>query len=388
MKRNEFLRLCGVLGIGLPLQNVLAAAKTPVYQKFPGNVLVIGSGAAGMTAGYILDQLGISYQVLEAASTYGGRIKRTKDFTDFPIPLGGEWIHASSSVLNKIVNDPSVSVDIETVSYPKDVINGWWSKGELSLSKAGKVKDLKFVNSSWLDFFETYILPPVQEKIKFDTVVSAIDYTGDQVVVTDQSGEAYRADKVIVTVPLKQLQLKAISFNPKLPDWKQEAIDALTVWEGYKMFIEFKERFYPTFVEFNIKPRAAGQKMYYDASFGQKSNKHILGLFTVGSASREIVALEESERISFVLKELDEIFEGQATLNYVKHVEQNWMDEPFINGAYVTDQESWRVVRRLGETFSDKVYFAGDAYTNGENWSNVHTAALSAIKTVKELVSG
>lgn len=384
MNRSEFLKLCTVLGIGFPMHTAFSsyAHKPP---KFTGSVLIIGAGAAGMTTGYLLDQLGISYRILEAKSTYGGRIKHTRDFADFPIPLGGEWIHESGKILNEIVNDDSISVDIKTVEYPRDTRYGWWSNGELEITKLGSYKDLKFVGSSWLDFFEAYVLPSISEKITYNAVIESIDYSNDNVVATDNSGNEYRADKIIVTVPVKQLQLKAISFTPELPADRLEAIDSVTVWEGLKVFIEFKERFYPTMVDFDIKPRRAGQKLYYDASFGQKSNKHILGLFTVGSATREILAIEESERIGFILKELDTIFDNQATPNYVKHIIQNWVDEPYINGAYVNDHESWRTVAKLGGSVDDKVYFAGDAYTDGEDWGSVHVAARSAAATVNEL---
>ena len=123
---------------------------------------------------------------LKQPPLYGGRIKKSNNFADFPIPLGGEWIHTSADVLTQIVNDSTVSVDIETVGYPNDASLGWWSNGELEITELGKYEDLKFVNSSWLDFFEGYILPSVTDKISYNTVVDSIDYSGDQVSVVEQ----------------------------------------------------------------------------------------------------------------------------------------------------------------------------------------------------------
>ena len=48
--------------------------------------------------------------------------------------------------------------------------------------------------------------------------------------------------------------------------------------------------------------------------------------------------------------------------------------------------ENWRTVGRIREAIDNKVYFAGDAYTNGEDWGNVHNAALSSLDAVNELV--
>ena len=62
------------------------------------------------------------------------------------------------------------------------------------------------------------------------------------------------------------------------------------------------------------------------------------------------------------------------------------MTEPFANGAYATDQENWRHMRTLGESVDNTLFFAGDAYTDGEDWSSVHAAARSAIRVVKQLI--
>ena len=89
MTRKEFIRICQVLGIGLPLQSMLGGCNdTELQSNFDGKVLIIGAGAGGMSAGYLLNQLGIEFKILEASSTYGGRMKTNKDFADFPIPLG------------------------------------------------------------------------------------------------------------------------------------------------------------------------------------------------------------------------------------------------------------------------------------------------------------
>ena len=55
--------------------------------------------------------------MLEAARTHGGRIKTMSDFVDFPIPLGGEWVHTDDGVLDRIVDDSTVDVGIELIPY-------------------------------------------------------------------------------------------------------------------------------------------------------------------------------------------------------------------------------------------------------------------------------
>ncbi|RNC87862.1 MAG: amine oxidase [Winogradskyella sp.] len=387
MTRQEFIKMCGLLGISIPFQSVLTSYKSSEEtskSNFKGNVLIIGAGAAGLTAGHLLRQKGIEFQILEASSVYGGRMKRTLDFVDFPIPLGGEWLHVEKGVLSEIINDPSVPINVKTKPYDMDVDYALYEGEEVYLKDIGFKIDQKFINSSWFDFFEQYVVPSVQNNILFNAVVKSIDYSKDKIFVNTSNGE-FTADKIIITTPVKLLQTGSIAFTPQLPEHKREAINDVTVWDGFKAFIEFSEKFYPAAIGFDIGSDRDGEKLYYDAAYGQNSNRHVLGLFTVGSGTLPYRELSDKELIEYMLNELDEIFDNKASSNYIKHTSQNWNKEPFAKGAYVYNYENWRRVRTLGKSVSDKLYFAGTSYTTGEDWGSVHTAARSAIRAVNEI---
>ena len=384
MTRKDFLKICALLGIGVPAQILPAACNNEEdgNSNFEGKVLIIGAGSAGLTAGYLLNQRGIEFEILEASSTHGGRMKSNYDFADFPIPLGAEWLHVNPSVFDQIVNDSSTAVNVETVGYQDDDSYAIWDDGMLTPMQVDGGIDRKFVNSTWLGFFDEYIVPSVSNNITFNAIVESVDYSGDQVLVRTATNE-YSATRVIVTVPLKVLQEGSVTFSPDLPTDKVSAIRDARVWDGAKAFIEFSSRFYPTFTDFAITPETAGQKLYYDASYGQQTSRHILGLFSVGSAAQPYISRSGEELKNYILQELDEIFENQASPAYVNHIFQNWNEEPFARAAYLNDNEDWRRVRTLGESVNDKIFFAGEAYTSGEDWGSVHAAALSA----KEVVS-
>lgn len=366
MTRKEFIRMCGLLGIAVPFSGALTACgsdDTP-SADFSGNVLIIGAGAGGLAAGYLLAQQGIDFQILEASSVYGGRMRINTDFTDFPIPLGAEWLETSTSIFQEIVNDSSVQVNVDTVADDPD---------------------RKFVNYSWFNFFEDYIVPSVTGKISFNTVVSSIDYSGDKVTVTTGNGQL-TADKVVVSVPLKILQDNDLQFSPALPQDKSNAINDLTIWEGFKAFFEFSEKFYDEGHVVNISPETDGQKIYYDATLGQNTDKNILGLFSVGKPAAEFSTMSGDQLRDFILSELDSIYANRATPSYIKHITQDWNNEPYIKAGYLTDHADWRTVRNLGDSVAGKLYFAGGAYSNGEDWVSVHTAAQSAKRAIDELV--
>ncbi|MGH1364200.1 MAG: flavin monoamine oxidase family protein [Calditrichia bacterium] len=387
MNRREFLKLSSILGLSAPFYSLLSSCNknTLGVGNFSGSVTIIGAGAAGMAAGYLLAQQGIDYQILEASSTHGGRMKRTTNFADFPVPLGAEWLHVETGIFKEIVNKNSTPINVDTTPYDRETEYGLYEGQRVSIEEMGFKKERKFINSTWFDFFDQYIFPSVREKIIYNTVVESIDYSANKVAI-QTANKDFSADKVIVTIPLKILQSGSITFSPELPQKKQSAINEATVWDGCKAFIEFSEKFYPAFVGFEIQPEKAGQKLYYDASYGQNSSKHILGLFAVGSGTIPYVQLTDAALIDYILNELDVIFNNQATANYVKHIFQNWNEEPHINGAYLYDHESWSRVRKLGDSVSGKLFFAGEAYTDGGDWASVHAAARSARRAVSKIL--
>lgn len=393
MTKREFVKVAGMLGLSLPFQGLFTAcanAHDDPQPIFEGSVLIIGAGAAGMASGYLLAQNNIDFQILEASNTYGGRMKTNKTFADFPIPLGAEWLHVQESALAAIINDPSVPVTTQTQAYSSQDLVGYYDNTNYTEFAIGNgirnFIDQKFINTTWLVFFEEFILPSVNANIQFDTQILSIDYVGDKVILTDANQQTYEADKVIVTVPLKILQSNIIQFNPPLPNRKQRLIDEALVWDGFKAFIAFKEKFYPSFIEFPDSDTPQGQRTYYDAAYGQNTQSHILGLFAVGEQARPYQNLSGDAQRDYMLQELDQIFGGVASQHYIKHLVQNWNEEPFIQAAYLADEAPSRISRVLAEPLDQKVYFAGDAYTQEDDWSAVHNAARSARDAVQEIM--
>ena len=383
MTRKEFVKMCGLFGIGLPLQATLSSCGKENINPNE-KILILGAGVAGLTAGYLLNQQGVDFQILEAANTYGGRMKRTTEFANFPIPLGAEWLHVERSIFGEIVNNNAISVDITTTPYDPNVDYGLNEGERVSVADIGFTIDQKFIGSTWFDFFDQYIVPPIAGQITYNKVITAIDYSGAEIIVSTAT-ETFTANRVIVTIPLKILQNGTVTFTPELPNDKLNAIRETTVWDGCKAFIEFSEKFYPAFTSFDITPETDGQKLYYDAAYGQNTNRHILGLFAVGTGAQPYIQLSDDALIQFMLEELDAIFDNKASATYVKHIFQNWNAEPFAEGAYVFDHEDWRRIRTLGESVDSKLFFAGTAYTDGTNWGSVDAAAESAKSVINSL---
>ena len=235
-------------------------------------------------------------------------------------------------------------------------------------------------------FFDEYIVPSIRNKMRFNSHIVSIDYSGNKVIALEDNGNQYEADKIVLTVPLKILQLGEIRFSPSLPNNKQQAIANANIWGGIKIFLKFTEKFYPTFLEFDDSETSEGQRTYYDAAYGQNTADNVLGLFAVGKQAEPYQNLSGDAQRDYVLKELDNIFNGKASETFQDILVQNWNEQPFARAAYLADVAPSATSRIMAESVDDKLYFAGDAYTREDDWSAVHNAARSARDAVRELI--
>lgn len=102
-------------------------------------VIVIGAGVAGLAAAQELKKHGFDVTVLEARSRIGGRIWTDRDFANFPLELGAEFVHGDNAVTWDFIKKAKLKTghdgDYSTQAYehPK--------KGLLSYKQVCKLPD-------------------------------------------------------------------------------------------------------------------------------------------------------------------------------------------------------------------------------------------------------
>ena len=103
-------------------------------------VIVIGAGAAGLYAAYSLKRRNVDFEILEASSRIGGRVKETRDFADFPIDLGAEWLHTEPEILQRMLlfGESFDHHRFETMTYAPKTYSTY-SNGKTHKEKISKV---------------------------------------------------------------------------------------------------------------------------------------------------------------------------------------------------------------------------------------------------------
>ena len=387
MNRRRVLMGAAALGMA-PWSGCGARAEGywDVDVAFSGRVIVIGAGAAGLAAGYLLDRYAAEYTILEAGPRVGGRVQRIEGLVDVPIDLGAEWIHSDPGLLSRLIDDPSVDGRIDTVRYTPQTLG--LSDGDRVDFVHAYYGEHKFKSTTWSEFLEDWILPASRNRIRLNTVVTAIDWSGGTVRVTLADGSVEVADRVIVTVPIGVLQRGSIAFTPALPDWKQAAIDTVEFTGGLKVFLRMGERFYPDVTVMSpLADPGSTDHLAIDGLYGKGLDQHLLTLFCVGPQAEAYVDLEDDAILELLVERLDRTYDGAASRHLVEGVVQNWSREPHIGGAY---SYGWGddydgVLAALAAPVENQLFWAGSG-TSAAFPAMVHGAMFSAYDAVRTLL--
>jgi monoamine oxidase len=238
--------------------------------------------------------------------------------------------------------------------------------------------------------------------VQLNTPVSSIDYSGDVVTIKDKSGNEYKANKVIVTVPLAVLKSGGIAFSPGLPSENTGAMEKFGMDPSFRAVIDFKKNFWGDDAGYIWGGTVAPQYLNTGVSRGEF---HRTLSFTMNSnAASSLSAMSRDQQISAILGEMDSIYDGQAT-KFVRKVItkdadgndiegsiiaaiKDWTKEEYIKGGIsyplVTTSNADR--ESLGKSVADKIFFAGEATDTTGDAGTVNGALASAERVAREVI--
>jgi len=442
MNRRQFLKQSTLISIGgllIPSALLAACRKETLFEDvtYDGKVIIIGAGAAGLYAAYMLKSKGIDFQLLEASSTYGGRLGKLTGFANFPIDTGAQWLHGENSVLGDLIKKSKTKItldDSETkfwfnnqlidalpqntnifegeelpdISYEAYALqNGLGSEYKYiieniagdqgaaasRLSVYGNNKDeenwasgdddFKF-EETYFDLIDKQIASQVKDQILVNTIITKIDYSQSEIILTDSNNNTFNANKVIITVPISILKSGDIQFIPALPIEKTTAFSKIGMDAGMKVFLKFSNRFFDQ----NIIGGAVCAA-YADDSIGKAQNDNILLAFIMGEQAEYLTSLGSDAAITAALiQELDIMYNGQASASFIASHVQNWTTNPFVKGAYSYSTIGMGDARKIAsQALSEKLYFAGEAMNTNGHHQTVHGAVETGYREVINILT-
>jgi monoamine oxidase len=385
-----------------------------IYAMEDVDVVIIGSGAAGLAAAKALREAGRTFVVLEAMDRIGGRAWTTD--TDFGVPfdIGCAWIHAADrnpfypeaqaagwslyhhdmsldhlyfgarkadadEMARMAEAEAALAACLASHDGPDDRLSSLIGNCHCLRANSTFAGPMDFGADddeiSVEDFRAAADLDPnyftregfgalihrwgADVPVTTGAPVRRIDWSGSGVVVQGPFGRV-KAHAAIVTVSTGVLQFEEIAFAPALPAEVQEAIFDLPMGLLTKIPVA-------------VSGTRLGLAAFDDLLIERHARHDLFFLcfpwdldlmvgFVGGDFAWEMEAAGGAAAVDFVTNRLGDIF-GSDTRRHVGHgIMTNWGGERFVRGGYAVARPGKAGARDvLRRPVADRIWFAGEA---------------------------
>ena len=406
------------------------------------DIVVVGAGAAGLSATRTLQKQGITVTLVEASNRIGGRAWTDTATFGVPYDVGAHWLH--NNLLNpyneygkrngfEVYRDPNnihfsggnaiitdeispllSSIDqlyeaIEAAATrPSDksveeatrhILGHWaptakfvvgtWSMGkELNEISSSDMWELEDDHIDWFckEGFGSLVahygsgIP-----VSLNTAVQKIDWSGNKVTVETTKG-TLRCRAVILTVSTGVLSSGNIAFSPALPVSKQESFNAISMGNYEHICLQFSGDVFQLGADAYILRLIE----HGEHGFGGLLNSSGSGLAYCdfgGDHAKEISQESEQAQVDYTLGELREIFGSHIDRAFVKGAATSWGSNQFTCGSYASAVPgAYKLRKILRKPVAKRIFFAGEA-CHQTLWASVGGAHLSGVKIATKVAS-
>ncbi|XP_065852416.1 polyamine oxidase 2-like [Euphorbia lathyris] len=179
------------------------------------------------------------------------------------------------------------------------------------------------------------------------------------VKVTTEDGRTFVGDAVVVAVPLGVLKARTITFEPKLPDWKEAAINDLGVGIENKIVMHFNKVFWPN-VEFLGVVAETSYGCSYFLNLHKATGHPVLVYMPAGQLAKDIEKMSDEAAASFAFMQLKKILPEASSP--IQCLVSHWGTDVNSLGSYSYDMvgKPHDLYERLRIPV-DNLFFAGEA---------------------------
>ncbi|XP_024994102.1 probable polyamine oxidase 2 isoform X1 [Cynara cardunculus var. scolymus] len=211
--------------------------------------------------------------------------------------------------------------------------------------------------------------------------VTKINRRNNGVKVTVENGKTFFADAVIVAVPLGVLKSNTIKFEPRLPEWKEEAIADLGVGIENKIVLHFERVFWPN-VEFLGVVAETSYGCSYFLNLYKATGHAVLVYMPAGKLAKDIEKMSDEAAASFAFTQLKKILPDASTP--IQYLVSHWGSDVNSLGSY-----SYDTVGKPHDLYDklripvDNLFFAGEA-TSSDYPGSVHGAYSTGLMAAED----
>ncbi|KAK6142375.1 hypothetical protein DH2020_022723 [Rehmannia glutinosa] len=404
------------------------------------SVIVIGAGFAGIAAARALHDAAFQVILLESRDRIGGRVHTDYSF-GFPVDLGYNGVCKDNPLapvigrlglpLYRTSGDNSVLYDHDLESYAlfdmegnqvsqdlTDHIRQEFSE-DMSIQRAISIvferrPDLRLeglghkvlqwylcrmegcigfcsstcgrVASWWAWPNGPGYLPVVNTlakglDIRLGHRVTKIVRRYNGVKVTVEDGRTFLADAAVVAVPLGVLKSNCIKFEPRLPEWKESAINDLGVGIENKIILHFEKVFWPN-VEFLGVVAETSYECSYFLNLHKATGHAVLVYMPAGQLARDIEKMSDEVAANFAFTQLKRILPNASAP--IQYLVSHWGTDKNSLGSYSYDTvgKPHDLYERLRVPV-DNLFFAGEA-TSTDYPGSVHGAYSTGLMAAED----
>ncbi|CAA0836983.1 Probable polyamine oxidase 2 [Striga hermonthica] len=217
--------------------------------------------------------------------------------------------------------------------------------------------------------------------IRLGHSVTKIDRHHNGVKVTVENGGTFIADAAVIAIPLGVLKSNRVKFEPRLPDWKEEAIEGIGVGIENKIILHFGNVFWPN-VEFLGVVAETSYSCSYFLNLHKATGHPVLVYMPAGKLARDIEKMSDEAAANFAFTQLKKILPNAS--EPIQHLVSHWGTDKNSLGSYSYDTvgKSHDLYERLRIPV-DNLFFAGEA-TSFDYPGSVHGAYSTGLMAAED----
>ncbi|MFE4369692.1 flavin monoamine oxidase family protein [Streptomyces sp. NPDC056835] len=314
------------------------------------DVVVIGAGAAGLSAARELTDAGQNVVVVEARDRIGGRLWTRHGALSIPVELGAQFIHGRNASTWELVRRQGLETHTHAETHSRKRVGDPWRKTTLKIP----------TNFQVVGGYHQ-VLHPLAEglSIQLNTVVNRVEHApGKVVVVAEQDGRraTYQARAAVVALPVAVLNAGVVTFSPELGKEKTDAFRAVPHVAISKVLMEFDRPVLPDDAD-HVQEADRPLWLMNGAMGDLRYSGRIVLAGAEESEAERLLALPADQRHREFLEGIRSVA-GDHSVEPVTVIEHEWAKDPFARAAFT---DSWKVtgVRKIYQPVDDTLFWAG-----------------------------